>query len=95
MSFDDLNSTSSRDDVIEPVLDGIEAYHSRDDTAWNCLDHVWMPLVAYHLGMVLPGRALMSFGCHSMVSMHLGGLLSWLVFPPNCLGFFLMMTQVT
>ena len=52
-----------------------------------------MPLVAYHLGMVLPGRALMSFGCHSMVSMHLGGMLSWLVFPPNCLGFFLMMTS--
>ena len=52
-------------------------------------------MVAYHLGMVLPGRASMSFGCHSMVSMHLGGLLSWLVFPPNCLGFFLMMTQVT
>ena len=53
-----------------------------------------MPLVTYRLGTVLPGRVLMSFECHSMVYMHLGGLLSWF-FPPNNLGFFLVMTLVT
>ena len=34
-----------------------------------------MPLVTYRLGTMSFSRALMSFGCHSMCFMHLGGFL--------------------
>ena len=48
-----------------------------------------MPLVTYRLGTISFSRALMSFGCHSMCFMHLGGLLSGFS-PPNSLGFSLV-----